>query len=132
MIFFSKGFILRSEERADDIYAALDTAVEKMQRQMQRYKGKRNRGRGDGKSAAEVAPIVVDEKISDEEQPVIVRRKHFVLTPMDEQEAIEQAERFISHAGDCLWLAGPHVEQASEEQNMRLLGFPLLPGFESC
>jgi hypothetical protein len=49
-----------------------------------------------------------------------------------EQEAIEQAERFISHAGDCLWLAGPHVEQASEEQNMRLLGFPLLPGFESC
>jgi putative sigma-54 modulation protein len=85
-----KGFILRSEERADDIYAALDTAVDKMQRQMQRYKGKRNRGRGDGKSAAEVAPLVVDEKPSEEEQPVIARRKRFVLTPMDEVEALEQ------------------------------------------
>jgi len=44
-----KGFLLRSEERADDIYAALDTAVDKIQRQMERYKGKRQRGRGDGK-----------------------------------------------------------------------------------
>ena len=43
-----KGFILRSEERADDIYAALDTALDKMQRRIERYKGKRNRGRGDG------------------------------------------------------------------------------------
>lgn len=85
-----KGFILRSEERADDIFAALDTAVDKMQRQMQRYKGKRNRGRGDGKTAADVVPMVDEEKISEEEQPVIARRKHFVLTPMDELEAIEQ------------------------------------------
>ena len=52
-----KGFILRSEERADDIFAAVDTAVEKMQRRMERYKGKRYRGRGDGKSAADVAPL---------------------------------------------------------------------------
>src|SRR6187397_659857 len=49
-----KGFILRSEERADDIHAAFDTALDKMQRQIERYKGKRNRGRGDGRSAAEV------------------------------------------------------------------------------
>ena len=41
-----KGFILRSEERADDIFAAVDTAVEKMQRRMERYKGKRYRGQG--------------------------------------------------------------------------------------
>lgn len=58
-----KGFILRSEERADDIYAALDTAIDKMQRRIERYKGKRFRGRGDGKSAAEVVaqPVVEEE-----------------------------------------------------------------------
>jgi len=50
-----KGFILRSEERADDIFAALDIAIDKIQRQIERYKGKRNRGRGDGKSLAEAA-----------------------------------------------------------------------------
>ena len=30
-----KGFILRTEERADDIFEAYDTALEKMQRQIE-------------------------------------------------------------------------------------------------
>jgi putative sigma-54 modulation protein len=89
-----KGFILRTEERADDIFAALDTAVDKMERQIERYKGKRNRGRGDGRSAAEVvaAPVaeVEVEEETDTGAPVIVRRKQFQVAPMDEEEAIEQ------------------------------------------
>jgi putative sigma-54 modulation protein len=84
-----KGFILRSEERADDVFAALDMALEKLERQMERYKGKRQRGRGDGKSAAEVAPVTVEEEEA-EEGPIIVRRKQFRLSPMNEYEAIEQ------------------------------------------
>ncbi|HML40728.1 MAG TPA: ribosome-associated translation inhibitor RaiA [Bellilinea sp.] len=84
-----KGFILRTEERADDIFAAIDEAVEKMQRQISRYKGKRQRGRGDGTPASEVAPepVTIDEV---EEIPVIARRKSFTMTPMDELEAVEQ------------------------------------------
>jgi putative sigma-54 modulation protein len=84
-----KGFILRTEERADDIFAAIDEAVEKMQRQISRYKGKRQRGRGDGTPASEVAPepVTIDEV---EEVPVIARRKSFTMTPMDELEAVEQ------------------------------------------
>jgi putative sigma-54 modulation protein len=88
-----KGFILRSEERADDIFAALDTAVDKMQRQIERYKGKRYKGRGDGKSAADVANEMVEMEASideDQETPVIVKRKRFGMVPMDELEAIEQ------------------------------------------
>ncbi len=84
------GFILRSEERADDIYAALDTALEKMQRRIERFKGKHYRGRGDGKSADEVATPVTEEEESGELGPVIIRRKHFPLAPMDELEAMEQ------------------------------------------
>jgi putative sigma-54 modulation protein len=85
-----KGFILRSEERADDIYAALDTAIDKMQRRIERYKGKRNRGRGDGRSAAEVVQMPELEEGEELEIPRIVRRKQFVISPMDEAEAIEQ------------------------------------------
>ncbi len=86
-----KGFILRSEERADDIFAALDTALDKMQRRIERYKGKHFRGRGDGRSAAEVvAAPVLEEEETGELGPIIVRRKHFPLSPMDELEAIEQ------------------------------------------
>lgn len=88
-----KGFILRSEERSDDIFTALDTAVDKMQRQIERYKGKRNRGRGDGRSTADLAgeafsPDQVDKL--EEEMPTIAKRKKFFLVPMDELEAIEQ------------------------------------------
>lgn len=84
-----KGFILRTEERADDIFAAVDTALDKMQRQIERFKGKRYRGRGDGRPASEVAVAPAAEE---EEQgaSLIVRRKRFQLTPMDENEAIEQ------------------------------------------
>lgn len=90
-----KGFILRSEERADDIFAALDTALEKMQRRIERYKGKRYRGRGDGKSVAEVVREIESEVVEEdieENVPVIARRKRFMMVPMDEYEAIEQMD----------------------------------------
>lgn len=86
-----KGFILRSEERADDIFAALDTALDKMQRRMERYKGKHFRGRGDGKSVSEATmPVVAEEEETVEPEFQIVRRKRFLLDPMDENEALEQ------------------------------------------
>lgn len=87
-----KGFILRSEERDEDIFAALDTALDKMQRRIERYKGKRYRGRGDGRSVAEAFTPQEAEEPAEAAGPVIVRRKRFALTPMDEAEAIEQME----------------------------------------
>ncbi len=54
-----KGFILRSEERSDDIRNAMDEALDKILRRIERFKGKRQHGRGDGKSAAEVAPEII-------------------------------------------------------------------------
>lgn len=88
---FGKGFILRTEERADDIFSAVDTALAKMQRQIERYKGKRFRGRGDGRSVAKsVLEEMILEEGLEEETPVIVRRKRFTLIPMDEIEAVEQ------------------------------------------
>lgn len=97
-----KGFLLRTEERADDIFTAIDAALDKMQRQMTRLKGKRQRGRGDGTPASEVPAVVapemveMEEEIEEEAAPVIARRKRFVLTPMDEMEAIEQM-RLLGH-----------------------------------
>ena len=84
-----KGYLLRSEERSDDIFAAVDTALDKMQRQMERFKGKRQRGRGDGRTAAEVIVAESEESI-ELETPLIVRRKKFEVTPVDEAEALEQ------------------------------------------
>lgn len=87
-----KNLLLRSEERADDIFAAFDSALDKIQRQIDRYKGKRYRGRGDGRSAAEVVPMPELEEDVDEFDEVVVRRKKFALVPMNEAEAIEQMQ----------------------------------------
>jgi putative sigma-54 modulation protein len=98
---WGKGFILRTEERADDIFTAVDAALDKMQRQIERLKGKRSRGRGDGTPASEVPSVVypdleMEDRVAleaeedEEAAPSIARRKQFTLTPMNELEAVEQ------------------------------------------
>ena len=86
---FGKGFILRSEERSDSIFSAVDASLDKMKRQVRRYKGKRDHSRGDGQSIAEMISEPNVEPI-EEEEPIIARRKTFTLVPMDEEEALEQ------------------------------------------
>jgi putative sigma-54 modulation protein len=89
--------LLRTEERSDDIFAAFDTAMDKMQRQIERLKGKRQRGRGDGRSAAEVVVEPPVEKQAEEiAASPIMRRKTFNLPPMNEAEALEQM-RMVGH-----------------------------------
>ncbi len=84
-----KGFTLRTEERADEALAAFDHALDNMQSQIEKYKGKHYHGRGDGRSAAEaVEPIIDDE--TGELSPLVARKKKFVLYPMDEEEAVIQ------------------------------------------
>jgi putative sigma-54 modulation protein len=86
-----KGFILRSEERSDNMFSAVDASIDKMRRQISRYKGKRDRGRGDGQTIADAVTHGFPEALEPEEEPsTIVRRKRFSLPPMDELEALEQ------------------------------------------
>lgn len=90
-----KGIILRTEERADEALAAFDAALDHMQRQIERYKGKHfnNRGAGRSAEAAEEPPLGED---TDEMAPLIARRKKFMVLPMNEEEAVEQM-RLLGH-----------------------------------
>ncbi len=81
-----RGFILRAEERAEEIRAAMDLVLDKIERQVDRYKGKRSRGRTGATPVSEITA----EEISEQPEPLIARRKKFTLIPMDELEAIEQ------------------------------------------
>lgn len=86
-----RGFILRAEERADNIFAAIDATVDKMTRQIERFKGKNWRRRDDGTAKASLDAATEEEvEVDETPEPVIVRRKSFILTPMDELEAMEQ------------------------------------------
>lgn len=94
----SRGMLLRAEERKDDIYAAVDAVIDKMHRQIERYKGKHWRGAGDRAGAETIA--VEDAPIELETEPevngAVVRRKKFPLSPMNEAEALEQM-RLLAH-----------------------------------
>jgi putative sigma-54 modulation protein len=85
-----KGLILRTEERADEILTAFDTAIDKLQHQIDRYKGKHYHGRGDGQTASDVIEEQVANDDTDRLLPVIARHKHFQVLPMNELEAVEQ------------------------------------------
>jgi putative sigma-54 modulation protein len=91
-----KGFILRTEERSDDLHGAFDAALDKMQRQVERFKGKHYHGRGDGKSAAELYEEEAPVDETGELLPLIAKRKKFIILPMDEEEAVEQM-RLLGH-----------------------------------
>jgi len=88
--------MLRSEERSDDIFAAFDAALDKIDRQIERYKGRRWRGRGDGQGLAELALEETAFEDDEADEALIARRKRFQLRPMNEQEAMLQME-LLSH-----------------------------------
>jgi putative sigma-54 modulation protein len=92
----SKGMMLRAEERSGDIFMSVDMVMDKMKRQIDRYKKKRRGAfrRGQGEAEADLlSDILIEEEEEEEaEGGSIVRVKRFRVAPMDSEEAIEQME----------------------------------------
>jgi putative sigma-54 modulation protein len=91
-----RGTILRAEERNADIFAAIDAVIDKLYRQIDRYRGKRlRRYRGGGNTEpfelGEELPLAEETEEPDGEQR-IVRRKRFALLPLSSEEAVDQME----------------------------------------
>ncbi len=87
-----RGTILRAEERNSDIFAAVDAVVDKLYRQIERYRGKkRTKARGKGEEMDLGEPLPIAEEYVEEDQ-AIVRYKRFALHPMSPEEAIDQME----------------------------------------
>jgi len=87
----TKQGLMRAEEASADMFASVDAVFDKMQRQVDRFKGKRWSKRAAAEAAAQ-APVAPVEDETPEEHPVISRVKRFAMTPMDEEEAIQQME----------------------------------------
>ena len=84
------NFTIRNEESAEDLYAAIDLVIDKIERQIRKNKTKINKIE---KDAAKKLNFAFMENIEeDDEDTIIVRRKTLNTKPMDEEEAMLQME----------------------------------------
>ena len=82
-------YILRAEDSSNDMYASIDGVVDKLERQIRKYKTKINR-KGKVKTFNDLPPV--QEAPAVEEDEKIIKTKTFVVKPMYEEEAIMQME----------------------------------------
>lgn len=91
----SRRTILRAEERTGDMFASIDAVTDKLERRIERFKGKtaRNSKRAVAQaSLIEEAVAILPLEEEAEESGRIVRTKRFDMQPMDAEEALEQME----------------------------------------
>jgi len=86
-----KKFVLRAEERTDQVTSAFDSALDKIQRQMERYKGKHYQGKAKAR-LTEQEVVEAEAVMEDDRAAQIARTKKFILHPMVAAEAVEQME----------------------------------------
>ncbi|MBI2958089.1 MAG: ribosome-associated translation inhibitor RaiA [Chloroflexi bacterium] len=85
-----RDVVLRSEETADDLRPAIDLAVEALDHQIERFKGRR-KSRRRGVSAPEQVALA-SEELDRQVSSRIARVKQHVIKPMSVDEAIDQME----------------------------------------
>ncbi len=94
----AKGAIIRVSEAAEDMYAAIDAASDKVDRQLRKYKTKCFEPRG-GRASIKTAPVEpvaplpsIDEILTEEEDDLLVRVKEVEMEPMTEERALVQTD----------------------------------------
>lgn len=91
----TRGNLLRTEVRNHDQHVAIDQAIEKMKRQIRRYRDRKiDRTRRNAVNLGQLAVEQIDLEEAELEavDGAVVRTKRFKIQPMDPPEAIEQME----------------------------------------
>ena len=90
----AKGITIKASEETNDMYSAIDAVVDKIERQLRRYKERIK----DHKPASESLDrqvkktVVAAESIDQQLEPVIIRSKTFSIKPMSVDEAVMQMD----------------------------------------
>jgi len=82
-----RDLTIRGEESSEDLYSSIDLVVEKLERQLQKYKGKLvSQGSRSGRTPGpEALP-------GEDDRPQVVKTKRFAIKPMSLDEAILQMD----------------------------------------
>lgn len=91
IIINANGLTLRSKGLSPDMYASIDQAVDKIEKQIKRYKDKIVRHKPKSGQISKEAGLSV-LSADDEERQKIIRSKRFTVKPMSVGEAIMQMD----------------------------------------
>jgi putative sigma-54 modulation protein len=90
---FTKGPLFRAKESSTDMYASIDLVVEKLEKQIDKFKGKTYKSQSHPAEAAEVpAPEISEEETGEVGHPLIVEVRRVPMKPMSPEEAIMQMQ----------------------------------------
>lgn len=83
------GFVIKGEEKTRDMYTTIDNVIDKIERQIRKYKTRINRKGRQIDPKDEFIPVTETKNLEDE-LPNIVRTKRFPVKPMCKEEAVLQ------------------------------------------
>jgi len=83
---------LRAEEVNDDLYAGVDLVIDKLERQIKKFKTRVNRKSREKGTIKDIPLDDVTPDEAEEDKSQIVRTKRLSLKPMDAEEAVLQME----------------------------------------
>ncbi|MCK5825640.1 MAG: ribosome-associated translation inhibitor RaiA [Desulfuromusa sp.] len=121
----AKGLTMKSTESKEDMYAAIDLMVDKIERQLKRHKDKLKRHKGDSGIRRQLGKTVFSAASVDAENeaPEIIRSHSFSVKPMSVEEAVLQMDlldkEFLAFTDDNT--AEMHVVYRRKDGNYGLI-----------
>ncbi|MBW1980409.1 MAG: ribosome-associated translation inhibitor RaiA [Deltaproteobacteria bacterium] len=90
----ANGIRIKGAQQTEDMYSAIDMAVDKLESQIKKYRERLKQHKGDGGARSQVFTLTAggEEGFEEDQGPQIIKTEQVYAKPMDLDEAVMQME----------------------------------------